>query len=484
LLVFHDTGSGRKVPFDPVRSDRVGIYSCGPTVYRYVHIGNLRTWLLTDLLVRVLRSRGYPTWSVLNITDMGHMHQEQLDRAEDKVIAAARAAGKSGREIAAFFTGAFFRDCRRMRFLPADRYPRASDHVPDMIGMAKRLSERGATYGEGGWLYLDVTRAPGYGELSGAVLGEGATAARTDSGIHLHKRRPEDFSLWLPAEPGREFAWESPWGRGWPGWHIECAAMAVRYLGAEFDLHVGGSDLRFPHHENSRAMARTATGGRFARIWLHGAHLTVDGRKMSKSLGNEHTLDDLAARGISPDEFRYHCLTLHYRTPMNYTFEAQAASATSLARLRAAIAREAARESVAREDAEPLRLRFREAVGDDLNFPKALSVVHDAVRAGVSGETLRALALEWETVLGIDLLRDVPAGASAGMEPGEVPAQVADMAARRARLRIERDFRGADALREEIRKAGYEVTDRTDGSFRLERSRRGTEHPEDTGGEG
>lgn len=469
MLSLYDTGSGRKVPVEPVRPDRVGIYTCGPTVYRYVHIGNLRTYLLTDLLVRVLAFCGYRPFSVQNITDMGHMHEERLDQAEDKVIAAARAAGKSAREIAAFFTGAYFRDCRRMNFLPADLYPRASAHVPDMIEMAKRLSGRGATYGEGGWLYLDVTKAPGYGELSGALLGEGEAAARTDAAIHLHKKRPEDFSLWLPAEPGREFSWESPWGRGWPGWHIECAAMAVKYLGAEFDLHVGGSDLRFPHHENSRAMARAATGGRFARTWLHGAHLTVGGRKMSKSLRNEYTLDDLEERGVVPAEFRYHCLTLHYRTPMNFTWEAQAASATALARLREAVARSAGPENGVPGEGGELRRRFREAVEDDLNTPKALAVVHEAAHAGLPGRTLRDLAAEWESVLGVDLLRDVPSAASPEKERTEIPERVAELAARRARLRTERDFRGADALREEIRKAGYEVKDGPDGTFRLEK---------------
>ncbi|GAB4368520.1 MAG: cysteine--tRNA ligase [Deltaproteobacteria bacterium] len=468
MPVLYDTGSGRKVPLAPVRPDRVGIYTCGPTVYRYVHIGNLRTWLLTDLLVRSLRLLGFVPYSVQNITDMGHMHQDRLDRTEDKVIAAAREAGKSAREIAAFFTGAFFRDCRRMRFLPADLYPRASEHVSDMIDLAKRLTERGATYGEDGWLYLDVAKAPGYGELSGAVLGEGETAERTDAAIHLRKRRPEDFTLWLPAEPGREFSWESPWGRGWPGWHIECAAMAVKYLGDEFDLHVGGSDLRFPHHENSRAMARTATGGAFARIWLHGAHLTVDGKKMSKSLRNEYTLDDLEARGISPEQFRYHCLTLHYRTPMNYTFAAQEASSTALARLRRAIARAAARRGGSPVEGEPFRRRFREAAGDDLNLPKALSVVHEAVHAGISGDAVRTLAAEWDTVLAVDLLRDT-AGESSGTGRGGIPEGVIDLAKRRARLRRERDYRGADALRERIREAGYEVTDRPDGTFRLDR---------------
>src|SRR3972149_4977406 len=318
MLSLYDTVSRKKVPLDPLRPGCVGVYTCGPTVYRFVHIGNLRTYLLTDLLLRAVPFAGLTPFSVQNITDMGHMHQDRLEQTEDKVIAAARAAGKTAREIAEFFTEAFFRDCRRMNFLPSDVSPRASAHVPEMIAFAKKLEEEGGTSGGGG--------------------GGGEAARRTDSAIHRKKRRPEDFSLWLAAEPGREFRWESPWGLGWPGWHIECAAMAGKYLGPEFDIHVGGEDLRFPHHENSRAMAMTATGGRFASLWVHAAHLTVDGRKMSKSLKNEYTLDDLEARGVDPMDFRYHCLTLHYRTPMNFTWEAQAASRKAVARLREAFA--------------------------------------------------------------------------------------------------------------------------------------------------
>jgi cysteinyl-tRNA synthetase len=431
MLSLYDTVSRKKVALAPLRPDRVGIYTCGPTVYRYVHIGNLRTYLLTDLLLRAVRF-------------MGHMHEEQLERTEDKVIAAARAAGKTAKEIAEFFTEAFFRDCRNMNILPSDEYPRASTHVPEMIEVAKMLERKGATYGEGGYLYFDVTKAKGYGELSGAVLGEGEAAARTDPSIHLRKKRPEDFSLWLAAEPGREFSWESPWGLGWPGWHIECAAMAGKYLGPDFDIHVGGVDLRFPHHENSRAMAMTATGGRFACLWVHAAHLLVDGHKMSKSLKNEYTLDDLEARGVSPMDFRYHCLTLHYRTPMNFTWAAQAASATGLMRLREALASKegAAGTSGDGREAQEYRRRFREAIEDDLNTPRALSIVHEAVRSRLPGEELRTLAGEWDAVLGVGLLAAGPGKAVSEERPPEeiAPGEVVDLALRRDRCRSERKF--------------------------------------------
>jgi len=467
MLSLYDTVSRKKVPLAPLRPGRVGIYTCGPTVYRFVHIGNLRTYLLTDLLLRAVRFAGLTPFSVQNITDMGHMHQDRLEQAEDKVIAAARAAGKTAREIAEFFTAAFFRDCRRMNFLPSDVSPRASAHVPEMIALAKTLEEKGVTYGEGGYLYFDVRKAQGYGQLSGAALGEGEAAGRTDSAIHRKKKRPEDFSLWLAAEPGREFRWESPWGLGWPGWHIECAAMAGKYLGPEFDIHVGGVDLRFPHHENSRAMAMTATGGRFASLWVHASHLLVEGRKMSKSLRNEYTLDDLEARGVRPIDFRYHCLTLQYRTPMNFTWEAQAASARALARLKEAFASEgeAAGGAPWGGEAQEYRRRFREAIGDDLNAPRALAVVHEAARSGLSGEERRALAGEWDAVLGLGLLAE----ASGEAVPEEVrpeeaaPGEVADLAMRRDRCRRERRFAEADVLRERIRAAGYDVIDVKDG---------------------
>ncbi|HEX9205245.1 MAG TPA: cysteine--tRNA ligase [Candidatus Deferrimicrobiaceae bacterium] len=460
-LVLYDTATRRKVPFVPADPRRVGIYTCGPTVYRYAHIGNLRTYLLTDLLIRTLRMLGYGTFAVQNITDMGHMHQDRLEEGEDKVIAAARAAGKSAREIAAFFTEAYFRDCRRMGFLSADVYPRATEHVPEMIALVRSLSERGAVYGAGGYLYFDVSKAPGYGTLSGAAPGRGTAAERTDPSVHRHKKRPEDFVLWMPAEAGREFQWDSPWGTGWPGWHSECAAMAMKYLGPEFDLHVGGIDLRFPHHENSRALATTATGRRFAAVWMHAAHLLVAGRKMSKSAGNEYTLDDLSSgapgrgNGFSAEEFRYYCLTLHYATPMNFTWEGQAAAAKSLARLRGAFRKAAESATTGMAEAAVSRGRFREALSDDLNVSRAVAVVHEAARSGAGGDVARLLAREWDAVLAVGLL---PAEAP-GEQPEEVPLRVAEMARERDDRRRARDFAAADALRERIRAAGYDVAD-------------------------
>jgi len=468
-LFLHDSASRGNVPFAPVDPERVRIYTCGPTVYRYAHIGNLRTYLLTDLLVRSLRILGFGTFTVQNITDMGHMQHERLEAGEDKVIAAARAAGKSAGEIARFFTEAFFRDGARMAFLPADVYPRASEHVPEMIALVSALEDRGAVYGEGGYLYFDVTKAPGYGIFSGAGLGEAEPAERTDEAIHRHKRRPEDFTLWMPAEPGREFQWESRWGRGWPGWHIECAAMAVKYLGPEFDVHVGGIDLRFPHHENSRAVVATATGKRFATVWVHAAHLLVDGKKMSKSAGNEYTLDDLAAaprpgrKGFSPADFRYYSLTLHYSSPMNFTWDGQEAAARARSRLQAAFRRGALQATSGEVAAAALRAEFLDAISDDLNMPRALAVAHKAVRSGIGGDVARSLAAEWDAVLAVGLLSEADGGSEVdGVRAGEAektPVEVVSMARERDTLRAAGDYAGADALRGRIRAAGYDVVD-------------------------
>lgn len=476
-LSLYDSASRGNVHFAPADPERVRIYTCGPTVYRYAHIGNLRTYLLADLLVRTLRFLGYGTFAVQNITDMGHMHQEQLEAGEDKVVAAARAAGKSAGEIAAFFTEAFFRDGARMAFFPADVYPRASEHVPEMIALVRALEERGAVYGEGGYLYFDVTKAPGYGIFSGAGLGEGEAAERTDEAIHRHKKRPEDFTLWMPAEPGREFQWESRWGAGWPGWHIECAAMAIRYLGPEFDLHVGGIDLRFPHHENSRAVVMTATGKKFAALWLHAAHLLVDGKKMSKSAGNEYTLDDLGAgprpggTGYSPADFRYYCLTLHYSSPMNFTWDGQEAATRARSRLRAAFRRAALQATSGEAAAAALRAEFRGAISDDLNMPRALAVAHKAVRSEIGGEVARSLAAEWDAVLAVGLLSEAGAESEAAVvgegEPEGVPDAVAALARQRDALRAAGDYEGADALRERIRAAGYDVSDHGIGPGRV-----------------
>ncbi len=424
------------------------MYSCGPTVYRFAHIGNLRTYLMADWLRRALEAMGYEVVQVKNITDVGHMRQEQLERGEDKVIAAALAAGKTPQEIAQCYTEAFLRDEARLGILPAHHYPKATEHVEDMIRLVAQLVEKGYAYVRGGNVYFDVSKFPAYGRLSGQT-GEALLAGVRAEADPL-KDDPRDFTLWKAAEPGRLLKWPSPWGEGFPGWHIECSAMAVRYLGPHLDIHTGGVDNIFPHHEDEIAQSEAIFGPPFVRYWVHGQHLLADGVKMAKSTGNVYTLDDLERRGFEPLAFRYLCATVHYRHRMNFTWEALRAAQRGLLRLRL----HAQGEGGGRPDprlVDELRRRFWEAVCDDLGIPRALAVAWAVARSGLPGPTKRQLLLEFDAVLGLGLER-VP-------EPPELPPEVRELAQRRWALRQAGRFQEADALRQELARRGYEVRD-------------------------
>jgi cysteinyl-tRNA synthetase len=447
-LWLYNTLSRRKEMFHPLQEGRVGIYSCGPTVYRFAHIGNLRTYLMADWLRRTLEALGYQVVHVKNITDVGHMRQEQLERGEDKVVAAALAEGKTPQEIAQFYTAAFLRDEARLGILPAHVYPKATEHVEDMIGLISRLLERGYAYVRQGNVYFDVSKFPRYGQLSGQ-MGLGLLAGVRVEADPL-KDDPRDFTLWKAAEPGRVLKWPSPWGEGFPGWHIECSAMAIRYLGPHLDIHTGGVDNIFPHHEDEIAQSEAAYGAPFVRYWVHGQHLLVDGVKMAKSTGNVYTLDHLEMRGFEPLAFRYLCATVHYRRRMNFTWEALAAAQRGLLRLRLHAQGEG-RGSPNPSLAQRLRLLFWEAVCDDLNIPRALAVAWMVARSGLPGPLRRQLLLEFDRVLGLGLDREA--------EPCELPQEVRRLVQRRRSLRRQGRFAEADAIRAELLGRGYEVRD-------------------------
>ncbi|MEE8158380.1 MAG: cysteine--tRNA ligase, partial [Dehalococcoidia bacterium] len=294
------------------------MYTCGPTVYRYAHIGNLRSYLMADWIRRALMNQGVKVIHVKNITDVGHMRQEQLERGGDKVILAALAEGKTPQEIADFYTEAFHQDEAKLNILLADHFPRATGHITEMLEVIQRLMDNGSAYGAGGNIYFDVANYAPYGQLSGNLGEELLEGVRVE--VDPLKRDPRDFTLWKGAEAGRDVKWDSPWGQGFPGWHIECSAMSTRYLGEEQDIHTGGVDNIFPHHEGEIAQSEAAFGKRYVRYWVHGQHLLADGVKMSKSAGNEFTLADLEGRGFDPLSFRYLCLTVKYRNRLNFTF--------------------------------------------------------------------------------------------------------------------------------------------------------------------
>jgi cysteinyl-tRNA synthetase len=419
----HNTAVRAIEPLSLDPQQEVRIYTCGPTVYRSVHLGNLRSYLLADSLKRLLLHLGYRVRHVKNVTDVGHMRQELLDRGEDKIIAEALNAGLTPQDIAERYTQEFFRDEACVNILPADVFPRATDHVERMIAITANLVASGHAYERSGNVYFRVSSFAPYGELGGAVSREGLRQGVRAEADPL-KEDARDFALWKAAESSRiELVWSSPWGRGFPGWHIECTAMSTQHLGSQIDIHTGGVDNIFPHHEDERAQSEAFTGVRpFARLWLHGQHLLADGLKMAKSTGNAHTLSDLLALNFEPLAFRYLCLTAHYRARLNFTFTSLRAAQTGLHRLRRhvfawgppaqvrldqvrAVGAETAGAMLSAE-AEACRAEFWALASSDLALPGCLGIVWSLARGSRSGlpnAEKAALAQDFDSLLGLDL---------------------------------------------------------------------------------
>jgi cysteinyl-tRNA synthetase len=460
-LRFYDTLSRTNQDFVPVETGRVRIYTCGPTVYRYAHIGNLRSYLMADWLRRVLEASGYRVTHVKNITDVGHMRQDMLERGEDKVIAAALAEGKTTEDIAQHYTDAFLDDEKKLNILPAHEFPRATGHVGEMVELTDTLVSKGFAYTVGGNVYFEVAKFDDYGKLSRQ------RAEGLDEGVRVEvdplKRDQRDFALWKAAEPGRMLKWDSPWSEGFPGWHIECSAMAAKYLGREIDFHTGGVDNIFPHHEDEIAQSEAALGHRHVRNWMHGQHLLVDGLKMAKSTGNTYLISDLERRGFEPLAFRYLCATARYRARLNFTFDSMRAAQRGLIRLRERLHQSdgnVTKKAVA--EGEQLRREFWMRVADDLNLPRALAVAWRAARSQLPGRVKRELLMDFDRLLGLDLIR----------QPAQppVPADVAALLEERDALRKRRAFREADSIRERVRGMGYELRDTRSGSKAVELS--------------
>lgn len=471
VLSLHNTLTKRVEPFEPRQAGKVGMYTCGPTVYREVHLGNLRSYLLADWLRRALAVvDGDAVTQVKNITDVGHMRQEMLDRGEDKVIAEALRQGKTPREIAEHYTELFRRDEERVNILPAHIFPKATDHVGDMVRLTERLVRSGNAYEVDGTVYFAVRSFSDYGKLSGNIQEALRQGVRAE--VDPQKRDPADFALWKRSEPGRMLEWPSPWGDGFPGWHIECSAMSTRYLGEHFDIHTGGVDNIFPHHEDEIAQSEAAFGGPFVRMWVHGQHLLADGVKMAKSAGNYYTLDDVVRLGFDPLAFRYQCLLTHYRTRMNFTVGAlrQAAEAFDRLRQRIRMYAQLLLAAHADGDATAWRDRFRVALSDDLNLPAAVSLLWKALDSELPARAKLAFALECDEVLGLRLADVAAEHAALGRETA---AQVAEHVSARAR----RDFARSDALRAI---PGHVVEDHREGVLIARAGRRLAPRPRHT----
>ncbi|GHO82158.1 cysteine--tRNA ligase [Dictyobacter formicarum] len=458
----------------PLEPGIIKMYSCGPTVYRNIHIGNLRTFTMADWLRRAFEYRGYQVLHVKNITDVGHMRQEMLDRGEDKVIAQARKEGKTSAQIAQFYTQSFLEDEASLHILPAHIFPRATQHVPEMIAIVQRLLEKGLAYEAGNNVYYDTQKFTEYGKLSGNEVENMVTA--NSEAIDPNRRHQEDFALWKLAEEGREMAWESPWGRGFPGWHIECSAMSMKYLGEHFDIHTGGVDNIFPHHEDEIAQSEGYTGGSFVNYWIHAQHLLADGQKMAKSTGNAYIRTEIEQRGFDPLALRMFYTTAIYRSRLNFTFRALQASQTALTRLRN-LAYQLflqADQGLLRDHGRPAHTHwddeFLQAVEDDLNMPRAMSIIWQLLRSTTDDPTTKiGLLLDFDRILGFDLytylFSEAPRqahdpGFSLSILPGSVKATVLQ----REQLRQHNDYARADQLRQQVNQAGYAIRDTRAGT--------------------
>jgi cysteinyl-tRNA synthetase len=435
----------------------VKMYSCGPTVYRYAHLGNMRTFMLGDLIRRVLRFEGSEVRWIMNITDVGHMTDDVGEDARDRMDIAVADEGLEPLEIAAKYTEAFLEDSDALGIQRADAYPRATEHIAEMIELTKVLIEKGHAYEVDGNVYFDVASFPGYGRLSGNTLDElqpGHRQLETDP----NKRHHADFALWKRAGENRLMKWDSPWGPGFPGWHIECSAMSMKYLGDRFEVHTGGADLKFPHHEDERAQSDAGTGHEVVSIWVYGGFLRFSGQKMAKSKGNITRVTEIAEQGVDPLAFRLLCFGTRYRSEMDFSWEALEAEDRRLTRLRQRMADWAEAERGGRSPgAADLDRRFREAVADDLDLPTAIKVLAEAVSADVTEGERYALLASWDQVLGLDLER-------LAREGFEVPEDVQSLIEERDQARRVRDFATSDRLRDRLAELGWEVMDTADGT--------------------
>src|SRR5919108_4339017 len=417
----YDTMARAVVDVEPAIGGQMRIYSCGPTVYRYAHIGNLRTFVMADLVRRAFEYQGIGVRQIQNITDVGHMTDDQFDTGEDKMLVSAGLEGKSPEEIAEYYTQAFLEDAAAINIKPAAEYPRATAYIPQMIDIISKLIERGHAYPAAGGVYYDVESFPSYGRLSGNSLDKLESGHRKEID-DPNKKHHADFLLWRPAGPGRMVKWPSPWGDGFPGWHIECSAMSIALLGEEFDLHTGGEDNVFPHHEDEIAQSEGAVGHRVVRHWAHGAHLLSEGRKMAKSAENFYDLRDLAARGhTEPLAARLLFLQARYRAQMNFTLDALRAAETTLQRWRRLVADWASEPPPGSDRARAFEDRFVAAISNDLETPAAIALVAEVVSSDALAPGDRAALLRrWDDVLGLELAREV--GVSV-----EVPEAVRDL---------------------------------------------------------
>src|SRR3954470_4404695 len=449
-----DTRTRRVEEIRPSTPGLLTVYACGPTVYRYAHVGNLRTFLLSDLIRRTAEASGLRVKLVQNITDVGHLQDDTAidSTGEDKLLTQARAENKDPFVIARFYEDAFHADLALLNVRPADAYPRASEWIDSMIRLISALIESGHAYSVDGSVYFDARSFSSYGAISGNRLedlraGHGATGESTAEGKRFHA----DWALWKAAGAQREMTWESPWGFGFPGWHTECSAMSVELLGETIDVHTGGIDLRFPHHEDERAQSDSAVGHEVVRHWVHGEHLLFEGRKMAKSTGNVVLAGDVVSRGHDALALRLAFLQTRYRQQANLSWDAIAAADKLLARWRSLVAEWA--EEPSRAMCADYSEELREAFEDDLDTPRALQALRRLEKEDLPAGSKLETFLWVDAYLGLDLARDI------GKAPAALPAGAQELLDERASARASKDFAASDRLRDELAALGVAVKD-------------------------
>ena len=450
-LNLYDTYARQQRPFAPIEPDKVRLYACGPTVYNFQHIGNYRTYIFEDILRRALEYSGYDVYRVVNITDVGHLTSD-ADTGEDKMEAGSRRTGQTAWEIAEQYTADFQEKLTWLNVLEPHIWCRATDHIQEQIDAISTIEEKGFAYRTEDGVYFDTSKLDDYGHLARLDIKGLQGGMRVDLG---EKRRFTDFALWKlsPKNEQRQMEWDSPWGKGFPGWHIECTAMSTKYLGPRFDIHCGGEDHIPVHHTNEIAQAQVCYDTRLAEFWLHGAFLQLEGEKMSKSSGDFLRLESLIEKGYDALAYRFFCLGARYRAKLSFTWESIDGAATALNRLRAA-AHSWGDPGTADED---YIAQFKERVEDDLNMPRVLALCWDLAGSNLPDDIKKATLLHFDQVMGLQLATWQPKAAA------EIPAEIQAMAEKRQQARTDKDWAVADQMRDEITAAGYEVEDTPEG---------------------
>lgn len=463
ILEFYNSLSKKVEEFIPTEPGKVSIYNCGPTVYKRQHIGNMRRYLFADVLRRSLELFGYEVKDVTNITDVGHLTGDDTDTGEDKLEKQAREEKKTPQQIADEQTALFFADLKQLNILPARIYPKATKHIQAMQDLIKVLLEKGSAYKTATGIYFDVTSFPTYGALSGNTLEQLNAGARIE--VRQEKKHPADFALWIFDNEQAQL-WDSPWGKGYPGWHIECSAMSLQYLDAPIDIHTGGIDNKFPHHENEIAQSEAGTGKKFVKLWLHNGHLQIQGKKMAKREGELITLDTLREKGVSPLAFRLFIFSSHYRMPVDFSWEILATFSAHLSAFKQLLRqlRELGMTASTGPDKKVL-LGFENALADDLNTPQAWALFLQYVK-----ETNQKLADKENvaehivTLKAMDKVIGVLDVLGQELEAESVPKEVLALVEQRDTAKVEKKYDLADSLRVNIEELGYKLEDTAHGT--------------------